>query len=230
MRKVVVYMADSRIYHMMNTAAKSLLKHNKVDRVYFLTDTDTFPFILPDVIKCVNVHNQSIFKANNPNMNAMYGYMTLMRAALSKVFPDEHRVLLLDPDTIVCDDISPIWDTDINDYYFAAVKETRNNTHTKIPYFNAGVMLMNLDKLRNDHMDDIVINVINSKYYTHMEQDVLNYICDTKILPLPSEYNASFVSDPTEHPRIMHFLSRAKQDFYKYGKPYDELSWEDILK
>lgn len=229
MRKVVVYMGDGRIYHMMETAAKSLLSHNKVDRVYFLTDSMDFPSKLPAVIQRVNVHNQKFFNPNNPNLHSHYGYMTWMRAALSKIFQFESRVLLLDPDTLVEDDISALWDIDLTDYYFAAVQETRNHRHEKNPYFNAGVMLMNLDKLRKDGMDDKLIYEINTVHHEHLEQDVINFLCDGKILPLSSEYNCSFVTDPTPHPRIVHYLSRMKDRFYVYGKQYENKSWEEVL-
>ena len=124
MRKIVVYMGDERIYPMLVSSCKSLLYHTQVDRVVFLIDTPTFPLELPQngIIQTLNVHDQTIFRPHGPNYHAHYGYMTLMRAALSKLFPDEDTVLLLDPDTVVVDDISPIWSYDISDYYFAAVE------------------------------------------------------------------------------------------------------------
>mgnify|MGYP002522379107 CR=1 FL=1 len=228
-KRIVVYMGDERIYRQMMTAAKSLLLHNEVDRVYFLTDSD-FPYELPDVIECVNVHSQQIFSRSGPNIHRHYGYMTLMRAALTKVFQQEDRVLLLDPDTIVVDDISPLWDMCLDGYYFAAVQETRNNTHEEKPYWNAGVMLQNLDKLRRDGMDDKIIEMINTAHYHHLEQDILNLLCRGRIITLPSEYNASFVSDPTDHPRIHHFLSTAKGGLIEYERKYGMMPWEEVMK
>lgn len=234
MRKVVVYMGDRRIYDQMVTASKSLLSHTQVDRVYFLIDTPTFPYHIPDIIVTVNVHDQRIFPVHGPNFHPHYGYMTWMRAALSKVLPHEDVVLLLDPDTIVVDDISPIWDYDISDYYLAAVKETRfysnRSIHDKDPYFNAGVMLMNLAKLREDSIDDTLIQTINTKHYQHLEQDVINYVCDKHILSIPSEYNTSFVTDITTHPRIRHFLSLAKDEYPAFAKRYEQIDWNDILQ
>jgi len=208
----VVYMARRNYYYMLPPAIKSLLSHTPVDHIYLLIEDDTLPDEpdLPPVCHCLNVSDQKIFPDDGPNIRPGYQYMTLMRAALSKILPDEDRVLLLDPDTIVVDDISPIWNYDVQDYYFSAVPETRNNTHEKKPYYNAGCMLLNLKKLRADKKDDEIIHEINTVKYQHMEQDVLNFLCDKRILALPSEYNASFVSDPTNHPRIFHYLSTDK--------------------
>ena len=234
MRKVVVYMGDRRIYDQLIIAAKSLLAHTTVDHVYFLIDTPTFPEPLPDIITTINVHNQNIFPVNGPNYHPHYGYMTWMRTALSKIFPSEDVVLLLDPDTIVVDDISPMWDYDLSDYYLAAVKETRfysnRSVHDKDPYFNAGVMLMNLAKLRADHIDDTLIQSVNAKHYKHLEQDVINLVCDKHILALPSEYNTSFVTDITAHPRIRHFLSLAKDEYPEWARKYERIEWNDILQ
>lgn len=228
----VVYMGNRRYYPMLITAAKSLLYHSQIDDVYFLMEDDAFPDQpdLPDICHCVNVRNQDIFSPSGPNINHYYSYMTLMRAALSKVIPYRDTVLLLDPDTIVVDDIAPIWNFDIQYHYFAAVPETRNNDHTHKPYYNAGVMFMNLRKLREDKKDDEIIRIINTTQYRHMEQDVLNFFCTPKILTLPPEYNASFVSDPVEHPRINHYLSFAKKDLPAAQEPYQNLPWNIIVK
>ena len=228
MRKVVVYMGDSRIYNQLVYAAKSLLHHTPVDQIYFLTDTPTFPDNLPPVITPINVHDQQYFRPDNPNMHPHYGYMTLMRSILSKVLPDEHVVLLLDPDTIVYGDISPLWDYDPTGYYFAAVEDIYTPGLIVSPYYNAGVMLMNLDRFRADAMDDLIIRTINAKHYTHMEQDVLNILCHDRILPLPSEYNSAFISAPCEHPLIRHFLDRAKPFLAEAQRPYDYLGWDEI--
>ena len=226
---VPVYMGNRRYYPHLVAAAKSLLFHTDVDKIYFLTEDDTFPEPLPDCVKIINVSGQKIFTLNGPNIHAHYTYMTTMRAALSKVLPDEDTVLLLDPDTVVVDDISPIRNYDIGQYYFAAVQETRNNDHTHKPYYNAGVMYMNLAKLRADHMDDKIISEINSKWYKHLEQDVLNFQCAGHILDLPSMYNASFVSDECRYPRINHYLSYAKDKLPAAQTPYANLTWDQAI-
>ena len=99
--KVVVYAGNRRYYHNLVAAAKSLLYHTKVDRIYFLTEDDTFPEPLPPLVRNVNVSGQELFPLNGPNISGYYSYMTTLRAGLTKLLPDEHTVLWLDPDTIV---------------------------------------------------------------------------------------------------------------------------------
>ena len=117
---------------------------------------------------------------------------------------------------------------DITHRYFAAVEEVRNHNHTLKPYFNAGVMLMNLKKFAEDGKAQEVIDEINTKPYEHLEQDVLNYLCHMRIRRLPSCYSDSFVSEPCTNPKIKHFVSTSKLDFYPAVEPYDKLSWNEI--
>jgi len=41
----------------MITAAKSLLEHSNVEKIYFLIEDDIFPYELPQEIECINVSN-----------------------------------------------------------------------------------------------------------------------------------------------------------------------------
>ena len=43
MRRVAVYMGTRNYYDMMVIAAKSLLSHTRMDRVWFLIEDDEFP-------------------------------------------------------------------------------------------------------------------------------------------------------------------------------------------
>jgi lipopolysaccharide biosynthesis glycosyltransferase len=49
--------------------------------------------------------------------------MVLIRAAYSKIFPELDRILSIDMDTVVNENISDLWDLDLTDYYLAAVEE-----------------------------------------------------------------------------------------------------------
>ena len=227
--RYVVYAGDHRVYGMMRDACKSLLAHTQVDKVFFLIDRNNFPEPLPPCIECINVSNQSIFDKNGPNIMAWYGFMTTLRAGLTRILPSYvDQVLWLDPDTVVLDDISDLWTVDLSNHYFAAVEETRNHNHTLRPYFNAGVMLMNLKKMAEDGKAQEIIDEINTVHYEHLEQDVLNYLCRYHIRRLPSAYSDSFVSEPCTNPKIKHFVSTSKLQFYPAVKPFADLDWHDI--
>jgi len=72
--------------------------------------------------------------------------MALIRGALTKIFPNLDTILSLDVDVIINENISELWDLDLTNYYLAAVQESLK--YNKPDYINAGVMLLNLKKLR----------------------------------------------------------------------------------
>lgn len=227
--RYVVYAGDHRVQDMMLKSAKSLLYHNVVDKIFLLVDNDYIAKDLPPVFECINVSSQSVFPPSCPNIIHWYGYMTTLRAGLTRILPNYvERVLWLDPDTVVSDSIEDLWHYDISGYYFAAVEETRNNNHTAKPYYNAGVMYMNLLKLAEDGKANEIIEAINTTRYEHLEQDALNFICRKSwILSLPSRFSASYVSDPCAKPCITHYLALAKKDFphavETYDRPWNQL-------
>ena len=205
--RVVIYAGTRNLYDMMELSARSLLKHTPVDDIYFLIEDDTFPRTLPDCIHTINVSNQSFFDKNGPNYNSQWTYMVLMRAAIPHMFPQYRKVLSIDADTLIHEDISPLFDTDLSDAYFAAVCETRNAPYRDIyPYYNCGVCLMNLDKLRNDGVASDLVNHINTVFYRWNEQDALNELCQNRIVNLPSRYNAFPCTEIPDRIAIRHYV------------------------
>lgn len=112
------------------------------------------------------------------------------------------RCLFLDGDIIVNTDLREIWRTDLDDYYIAAVRDcavqskneafAERELELEIPdmhqYVNAGVMLFNLDKIREDKLDEQLVEAIG-RGYRYMDQDILNKFCYGRIKHLPLRFN-----------------------------------------
>ena len=203
MDRIVVYCATRNLYEQLETSLKSLLINTTVDKIYLMIEDDTFPAKLPDYVTVMNVSNQTYFPKDGVNAVKYFTYMALMRAALAYIFPQYDRVLALDCDTIIVDDISGIWDIDITNYYFSA---SREEVHCRDGYIycNTGVTLYNLKKIREDGIADKVIHKVNTVSMRCPEQDALNEFCRWHIHEMPSEYNATRYTPPTKHPRIIH--------------------------
>lgn len=205
--KVAVYCGTRNLYADMIPAYNSLIKNSDVDKVYLLIEDDTFPYPLPECVETINVSNQDFFPEDSPNYKNGWTYMVLMRAALHRVFPNLDRILSLDVDTIVAKDISELWDLPIDDYYLAGAKEPHKSGYGL--YINAGVMLMNLAKLR-DGMGDSIINALNARRFIFNEQDCINEKCFGKIYEMSSEYNANDYTLPCTSPKIVHFAANPR--------------------
>ena len=202
--RVAVYTGSRNLYHDMIPAVKSMLKNGKPDLIYLLIEDDKFPYWLPSNVKTINVSDQPYFKHDGPNYNQGWTYMVLMRAALHRVFPKISRILSLDVDTIVAKDISELWDLPIDDYYLAAAKEPHKSSNRL--YVNCGVMLLNLDRLRDGKGDEL-IDALNTYRYGFNEQDCIAERCQGGLYVMPSDYNANNYTDPTSTPKIVHFAA-----------------------
>jgi lipopolysaccharide biosynthesis glycosyltransferase len=153
------------------------------------------------------------------------------------------RILYLDADLIVKKDIYSLWNTTLDNYSIAAVIEPLFNRHDalKIPYgtdyFNAGVMLINLEKWRSEQLSQKLIDYINQNNGSleMLEQDALNALLFNQWLPLPIYWNVStlyFVSTAgnlgmSEHelqeilqqPGIIHYTGSSKPWHYLNKHP-----------
>ena len=204
--KAVVYAGTRNLYPDMVTAVKSLLIHTPVDRVFLLIEDDEFPYEVGKKVECINVARQNIFKSNSPNYNTHWTYMALMKAGLSKIFPDLDRVVSLDVDTIVCEDISVLWTLDMGGCYFGAVQEYSTGYRPFGPkYWNAGIVVWNLAAMREDGTDDKLIHAINYEQFRCPEQDAMNKACAGRIYDLPVRFNEGLACGITNYPAIVHY-------------------------
>ena len=228
MRRVAVYMGTRAVYYQMPIAAKSLLSHTHMDRVWFLIEDDEFPEPLPDVIRCKNISGQQWFSKDGPNYHAHWTYTCLLPLAYPEIFPEESRVLRLDDDTVVEKDIGELLDMDLDGNYTAMVEEPVRS-HFPFRYFNAGVTLMDLDKFRQTGIHHKMIDMANSMVLTAMDQDAINVFCQGQIKKIQPEWNdAGHITEYTQDPYITHYAGTRKGMWMKAYNKYKDAEWKVI--
>ena len=158
--------------------------------------------------------------------------MALMRAALTKIFPDLDKILSLDVDTIINENISELWEIDLTDYYFAACREPDAELSSDT-YFtiNAGVMMINLDKLRQDKKDDEIINALNTKEYKFDVQDAYPEFCQGHIYELAPDYNVNDYTDykKARFRKIIHYAGIKDWFHFPIVQKYFNLPVYDLV-
>ena len=214
-----MFPASHVYYDGVITAVNSALQNANVDEIWIMTDGHPFQHRVPDNVHLLDVSCQQWFERNSPNYRNDYSFICLVRVAFTKLFPDYERILSLDADTIITSDLSDLWDLDMTDYYLAGVPETRLTALYGKPYINAGMMLFNLDKIRQDGKDDAMIADLQHHWYQWVEQDCINQNLD-KVITLGSEYNASQFSAPCDNPKILHFAYTQGWQNYDIVKQY----------
>lgn len=210
-RKIAVYTATRNLYPVMTPSIKSLLAHSTVDEVWLLIEDYKFPEPLPDKVHVMNVSGQEWFRRTGPNYHCGWSYMVLMKVALTKYFPNLDRLVTLDVDTIIVRDIDALWEMDLGDNYFAMAHDTGREGE----YYNGGVVVQNLKKLREDGMDDLLIGSLNVHQYEFCEQEAISKLCAGRVLELKPEYNDSDWTAHTAEPRIIHYAAERQW----FGEP-----------
>ena len=140
------------------------------------------------------------------NVEKMMGHFTIgamFRLLLPDVLLKLPKIIYLDADLFVDADIREMWDTDISDYCIAAVKDfgTANGTAFPVPvaeghvraerYFNTGVLVFNLDKIREKgNLSKMVMDYLDkNKNVMYSDQDALNYIFRDECYLLDDKWN-----------------------------------------
>lgn len=224
--KVVAYSGTRNLYYGMVAAYKSLLKHTDVDHVYLLIEDDEFPYELPECVTTINVSYQKAYWQDSPNAMSGFTYMALVRSTYVNMFPWLDKILSLDVDTIVEQDISGLWDIPLDGYYFSAAPEFSKTT-PNFTYTNIGVCMYNLEELR-DGMANAVIAELKTKHHTFLEQDVFNEFCQGKILPMDGDYNATVFTTHGDNPKIRHYAGYKDWQGYDLVKKYRNIPFDEL--
>lgn len=174
------------------------------------------------------------------------------RILLPILLKDIDKILILECDMLINDDIAKLYDTDLDNKLmgcvedFASVKHSKDLWSEKSDYYNTGVCLINLKKLRDMDYLKLFKNKIskNAHRYKLQEQDIWNDALRYRIKRLDIRWNFyhyylgeqlakihQFVpKDSSEYlracknPGIYHFVSEKKCWFptvkYPYVKKY----------
>lgn len=107
-----------------------------------------------------------------------------------------HRILYLDPDILVINPLRPLWETDMQGNLFAAAAHTgktelANNINqlrlgTDHAYFNSGVLLMDLDRGRDEISPEDIFTYTreHAKELLLPDQDILNAMYGRRTLEI----------------------------------------------
>lgn len=131
--------------------------------------------------------------------NRYYSRAMYYRLLAAQLLPQElDRALYLDPDMLVIGPLRALYDTDMGENLFAAcihkglvdlskpVNRVRLHTQDAEGYFNSGMLLMNLPKMRARIDPSSIFDYVdrNAALLILPDQDVLNALYADAILPL----------------------------------------------
>lgn len=227
----IVFCCTRNWYIHLYTIMYALLKHNKVDKIYLFIEDDEISYLKNDKIEFINVNKLPEYvREFSPNYNTKYTKMSYVRCYFSKILKED-KILYLDVDTLVVDNIQKLWDLDLKDNVIAGVHEPGEwnkylNTYgLDDTYINSGVLLMDLKKIREEKLDDSMIYLLNYTKFAFPDQDVINLVCRNRIKYISNVYNSSETTGIVDNAKILHYIrgnkgwikSSSRSDiWYKY--------------
>lgn len=210
----VVLAADNNYrYPLMVTLLSSLMNAKKNTKYQFIIlVSDQFDMesmeLINKLLKQYDMPEAAFYNMQDNYQNIEMqikhiSYATFYRLQLPELLKEVEKCIYLDVDVVVKKDLKEFFDTELGDNYIAGVKaagyyypeEKKTATISLLEidkldqYINAGVLLINLKKMREDKLTETFEKLLE-KNFPSQDQDILNAACYGHIKVLPPKYNA----------------------------------------
>lgn len=229
-KRAVVFAGDYSYIRQIETAMKSLCRHNSHVKIYVLNQDIPQEWfsrlrmyvqeIGGDLIDCKLIGSQYTMNWSNklPHIN----HMTFARYFIPD-FVTEDKVLYLDSDLIVTGDLTDLFGLDLGENYLAAARSCFGAGLG----FNAGVLLINNKKWKSETIRQKLIELTEKEHKNVKEgdQSILNMLFKDQYSLLEDKYNFQIGFDAgaaeknhafifeiplTPLPKILHYISPDK--------------------
>lgn len=143
-------------------------------------------------------------KFSNVYLSGHVSKAAYFRLALADILPNDiEKVIYLDVDLLVYDDIKKLWKIDLENLPLAAVPDYGIMASGRLckqkadviglpigeKYFNSGVLIVNLKEWRKENYTKQILEIINNNQFPHHDQDALNKLFMHKWQALDLRWN-----------------------------------------
>ena len=245
------FACDERYLPLFGVALASLKAKRDVKRNYtvYVLHTDVSDSVAENVcayysekgfsLRFRNVSREVESFTERLHTRDYYSKATYYRLLIPDLYPNMKKALYLDSDILLREDVARLFDTDITGMLAGAIPdgfvnqvpvlrryvENRVGVPADMPYFNAGVLLMNLVEMRKIGFGALFLRLLSAvTFRVAQDQDYLNVLCRGKTKFLSEEWNFMPFRDTVDEPMLVHFNLDCKP-WQKDGIRYADEFW-----
>lgn len=185
----------------------TIMENNKCSNFSFYVLNDGFTEAtrakfqkLADLYHCkISLIEKDTEELKGVDANHRYSIMTYYRFFIPEILNDIEKIIYMDSDMMVRGSLDELWNTDLTDKACAAVVDQNCDDVTNYnrlsldaeQYFNAGMLLINLDYWRRNDIAHKCLNYIleNPEKCKYNDQDALNVILNKHITTVSPTFN-----------------------------------------
>jgi len=233
----VAYASNEKYFDMLMTSIYSLLSHNNDVSLYIYLNSKKQNYFKKLEQLAENFGSklhffsskeiQALIASMDFKIESYLSLETYFRLFLDKLVQLD-RILYLDVDTLVLDNLEELYLSNLDqDYLIAArpydkslpwVKGIMRKYDLRRGYFNSGVLLLNLRRLKNtNNLHDAIVIASEKKIN---DQYALNIVFDMKFLEISPRYNwTRNIFNFYGKKSIVHFTGEFKPNIYFFRHP-----------
>ena len=190
-----------------------------------------------------DVRNKLKKIASNLAIRDYYSKATYYRLFIADLFPQYSKAIYLDCDIVVLGDISKLYNHDLGNNLVGAVPDGAVQITDEFVeyvnkglgikednYFNAGVLLMNLDEFRKYELENKFIELLNKyTFEVAQDQDYLNVLTKNRVTYIDDSWNVMPLGNYVRRLNLIHYNLSFKP--WKYDNiQYEEYFWDYAKK
>ena len=186
---------------------------------------------------------------------AHFTKFTYYRLCIPYILENLDKIIYMDSDVVVNTDLYNLYNIDVESAYICATRDTHvvGTVNPKCPYYDsyyenelgiqepinyiqAGVMLMNLSRIRTDFPDFELLKIASENKFRWLDQDLINKYFQGNIKYIDNYWNLMIFNDPEhiceyylegdihldyftsrDNPGIIHYVGRGMPCFNPWG-------------
>lgn len=205
---------DYEITYIYQNVSEDKLNYLKELGEKYKKDIDNREFIMPHEYDALPAY------ANSKTTYAKFLFASM--------FPEDDKVIYLDPDTIILNSLDPLLKLDLGLDLIAGVTECLPSYHKEASnmgktdqYINGGVVVCNLNQWRKENFEKKALKRLTDTHLNlNYDQGILNELCSGRIRIISPKYNV--LAEVFEFGSAERLIKRYKFDSYYTQEEIDE--------